>query len=328
MNQKDIDKIIREYLNGKDTPEGEALFNTWYDSQNDEASPLKNMSKAQKEKIRQEIFSKAKAGNSAPLQKTLKLPARKAFHGWYRIAAIWIGLLMLGTAYFVYQTQQPNWITYQTDYGEVKNITLPDGSGVTLNANSQLKYAASDENTSRRSASREVWLDGEAYFSVVHTADDQKFRVQTANLNVEVLGTEFNVNNRRGDTEVVLHTGKVKLGLHDNKETPELMMEPGELVAYSANNKHLTKKLVNTENYTHWRNQELILNNTSLAEIARVLEDYYGFEVSMQDKLKDIQLTATATLSLKDTEIILTAISEIYGIEVEKEGKQISFSNP
>ncbi len=323
MNQKDIDKIIHDYLAGKDSPEGEALFNAWYASHNDEASPLKNMSKAQKEKIRQEIFSKAKAGNSVPLQKTPKLPARKAFHGWYRIAAMWIGLLMLGAAYFVYQTQQPNWITYQTDYGEVKNIILPDGSGVTLNANSQLKYAASNKSTSR-----EVWLDGEAYFSVVHTADDQKFKVQTTNLNVEVLGTEFNVNNRRGDTEVVLHTGKVKLGLHDNKETPELMMEPGELVAYSANNKHLTKKLVNTENYTHWRNQELILNNTSLAEIARVLEDYYGFEVSMQDKLKDIQLTATATLSLKDTEIILTAISEIYGIEVEKEGKQISFSNP
>jgi len=325
MSQKDIDKIIHDYLAGKDSPEGEALFNAWYASHDDKASPLKNMSKAQKEKIRQEIFSKAKAGNSVPLQKTRKLPAQKPLHGWYRVAAVWIGLLIIGTAYFMYQTQQPDWVAYETGYGEVEQITLPDGSKVTLNANSRLRYTASDEYTA---ASRQVWLDGEAYFSVVHTTDDQKFKVQTANLNVEVLGTEFNVNNRRGDTEVVLHTGKVKLDLTDNKETPEVMMAPGEMVAYSSTNRQLTKKVVNPENYTNWRKQELTLNNTSLAEIARILEDYYGFEVSMPGELQDVQLSATATLSLKDTEIILTAISEIYGIEVEKEGKQISFSNP
>ena len=324
MSQKDIDKIIRDYLSGKPSPEGEELFNAWYASHQEETSPLEAMSAAEKEKIRQEIFSKVKGTHPVLSQKTRNLPVRKPVPNWYRMAAVWIGLLMLGTAYFVYQAQHPEWITYRTDYGEVQNLTLPDGSSVTLNANSQLKYAAAWEENSHR----EVWLNGEAYFSVVHTVNDQKFLVQTADLNVEVLGTEFNVSNRHGDTEVVLHTGKVKLGLTDNEETQEVVMAPGELVAYSATHRQLTKKLVNPENYTNWRNQELMLNNTSLAEIARVLEDYYGFEVNMPDDLKDIKLTATATLSLTNTEVILKAISEIYGIEVEQDGKRIKFSNP
>jgi ferric-dicitrate binding protein FerR (iron transport regulator) len=324
MNRKDIDKMIRDYLSGKPSPEGEELFNTWYASHDDETSPLDAVSKTEKDKIRLEIFEKVRA---AQPQKTRKLPEPvgwKSSQRWYGIAAVWIGLMMIGTAWFVYKAQQPAWVTYQTAYGEVENIILPDGSHVTLNANSQLKYTEAWE----RNTPREVWLEGEAYFSVVHTANDHKFQVQTADLNVEVVGTEFNVNNRRGDTEVVLHIGKVKLDLTHNNETPEVVMEPGELVAYSAANQQITKKIVDPQQYMSWRKQELILNNTSLTQIARVLEDYYGFEVSMPDDLKDINLSATAQLSLKDTDVILTALAEIYGIKVEKNGNQIIFSNP
>lgn len=327
MNRKDIDKLIRDYLSGKPSPEGEELFNAWYASHDDETSPLDAVSKTEKEKIRGEIFEKVKASHPAQPQKVRKFPEPWGWQSsqrWYGIAAVWIGLLIVSTAYFIYRAQQPEWVTYQTAYGKVENIILPDGSSVTLNANSHLKYAAAWEENSHR----EVWLDGEAYFSVVHTANDQKFLVQTADLNVEVLGTEFNVNNRRGDTEVVLHTGKVKLDLTHNKETPEVVMQPGELVAYSAANQQITKKIVDPQQYSSWCKQELMLNNTSLTQIARVLEDYYGFEVNIPDDLKDIKLSATAQLSLKDTDVILTAIAEIYGIKVEKNGNQIIFSNP
>jgi ferric-dicitrate binding protein FerR (iron transport regulator) len=327
MNRKDIDKLIRDYLSGKPSPEGEKLFNAWYASHDDESSPLDAVSETEKEKIRLEIFEKVRAVHPAQPQKARKLPESlgwKSSQRWYGIAAVWIGLMMIPLAYFVYKAQQPEWVTYQTAYGEVENIILPDGSNVTLNANSQIRYAATwEENTHR-----EVWLDGEAYFSVVHTANDQKFLVQTTDLNVEVLGTEFNVNNRRGDTEVVLHTGKVKLDLTYNKETPEVVMQPGELVAYSAANQQITKKIVDPDQYSSWRKQELMLNNTSLTQIARVLEDYYGFEVNIPDDLKDIKLSATAQLSLKDKDVILTAIAEIYGIKVEKNGNQIIFNNP
>ncbi|MEK6478980.1 FecR domain-containing protein [Catalinimonas sp. 4WD22] len=327
MSQKDLDKIIRDYLSGKPSQEGERLFNAWFDAApEDKVSPLEGLSSAEKEKLRKEIFAKATAAKSvqlSPLQE--KTQYVQGSRPWYRMAAVWVGILLLGFATLLYLNSQNNTTTVQTAFGEVKTISLPDGSEVTLNANSSLSYATDWEEN----PVRQVWLDGEAYFSVVHTQDDRKFEVHASQMNVEVLGTEFNVNNRRGDTEVVLHSGKVKLAVNKEDTSEEIFMEPGELVTFSENTQSLSKQIVNPENYSTWRNQELLLDNTSLAEIARALEDYYGFEVVIPDnELKDISLTATAKLSLKDTEVILSAISEIYGIEVEQKGKQIIFSNP
>lgn len=333
MSQKDLDKIIRDYLSGKHSPEGEELFNTWYASHNDATSPLDGMNSTEKEKLRQEIFAKVKATTAARPQKpptTSITPGRKLYPFWYRIAAVWAGLLLLAVAYYLYVGQQNDFTIVQTAYGEIKTITLPDGSEVMLNANSTLRYATNwKENTDIQQAPRQVWLDGEAFFSVVHTQHDQKFQVLTSNLNVEVLGTEFNVNNRRGDTRVVLQSGKVKLAIDNNDVPSELVMAPGEFVAYSEKDRSITKKMVNPQHYSAWRNQELILDNTSLAEIAWVLEDYYGFEVIIQDDtLKNIKISATATFSLKEKEVILSAISEIDGIEMKQEGNQLIFNNP
>jgi ferric-dicitrate binding protein FerR (iron transport regulator) len=328
MSRKDLDKIIRDYLSGKHTPEGEELFDAWYASHDDKTSPLDALSNAEKEKIRQEIFAKVKPAHPAQPQKVRKLQAPSGWKSpqrWYRIAAVWAGLLLLSLAWFVYTGHQDETTVIQTAYGEIKTVTLPDGSEVTLNANSTLRHAVAW----RDHTNRQVWLDGEAFFSVVHTNDERKFQVHTQHLNVEVLGTEFNVNNRRGDTQVVLHSGKVRLAINDEEATSEVVMTPGELVAYSGTYRSITKKLVNPQRYSAWRDQELMLDNTSLTEIAQALEDYYGFEVVIpEDTLKNIKLTATTTLSLKETEVILTAISEIYGIEVKQEGDRIVFSNP
>ena len=228
-------------------------------------------------------------------------------------------------AWFVYTGYPDETTVIRTAYGEIKTVTLPDGSEVTLNANSTLRHAAAWEDHTKR----QVWLDGEAFFSVVHTPDDRRFQVHTSHMNVEVLGTEFNVNNRRGDTQVVLQSGKVKLAISHDEATSEVLMAPGELVAYSGARHSIIKRIVDPQRYSAWRNQELILDNTSLAEIARALEDYYGFEVVIpEDTLKNIKLTATARLSLKETEVLLTAISEIYGIKVKQEGDRIVFTHP
>lgn len=330
MSQEDLDKIIRDYLSGKPSQEGEKLFNAWFDAvPEDKASPLEGLSSAEKEKLRKEIFAKATAAKSAQPQ-PLEAPTQRSNMQftrpwWQRMAAVWVGILLIGFASLLYFSAQNNTTTVQTAFGEVQTISLPDGSEVSLNANSTLSYATDWEEN----PVRQVWLDGEAYFSVVHTQDDRKFEVHTSQMNVEVLGTEFNVNNRHGDTEVVLHSGKVKLAVKKEDTSEEVFMEPGELVTFSENTQSLSRQIVNPENYSTWRNQELLLDNTTLAEIARALEDYYGFEVVISDnELKDIRLTATAKLSLKDTEVILSAISEIYGIEVEQKDNKIIFSNP
>ncbi|MGD1895272.1 MAG: FecR family protein [Cyclobacteriaceae bacterium] len=107
---------------------------------------------------------------------------------WYR-AAVVSGLVL--TAALVWFLLKADSLTeYATDYGEIRTLTLPDSSRVTLNANSAIHYAAKWDVD----VAREVWLDGEAYFSVTHTQNDQPFIVHvTDGLRVNVLGTEFNV---------------------------------------------------------------------------------------------------------------------------------------
>lgn len=85
---------------------------------------------------------------------------------------------------------------YATQYGEQRVVELPDHSVVSLNANSTLRFR---NDWSQANTLREVWLDGEAFFSVQKqegAAGPAKFIVHTNDLDVEVLGTRFNVSNR------------------------------------------------------------------------------------------------------------------------------------
>src|SRR5690606_18122735 len=125
---------------------------------------------------------------------------------WYRIAAVFAGLLLVSALLlWVYRTSDT---TYTTAFGEVKTILLPDSSEIILNANSTLSYATHWN----KSKAREVFLSGEAFFKVQEkpvASGYAKFVVHTGNLDIEVLGTQFNVHHRRNKTQVVLNSGKV-----------------------------------------------------------------------------------------------------------------------
>src|SRR5690606_18604809 len=102
----------------------------------------------------------------------------------------------------------------RTDYGERKPYLLPDGSYVMLNGNSSLKFTDWESD-----GIRQVWLDGEALFDVVHMSDDRPFIVRTAGgVDVNVLGTRFNVKMRKGTAEVLLQKGRVALKFRDSND--------------------------------------------------------------------------------------------------------------
>ena len=316
MNKKAIDKAIRDYLSGKPSEEGEALFNRWYASFDDTQDALPALSPAEKAQLGRDIFRKIEAKKNTPLKRTRKRwPAP-----WYQVAAVLTGLLITVSAYLIYQQWTNAATRYTTEYGEIKNIVLPDGSTVVLNANSSLRYAPDWQAHTDRC----VWLEGEAYFSVMHTPDNQRFLVQTDDVTVEVLGTEFNVSQRREDIQVVLSSGQVKLSIPHQRDTTKVLMQPGDLVSYSSGNQKITQQTVSPERHTAWKDQKLWLDNTSLAEIALFLEDYYGLQVTVSDSLKDLRLSATTEFTTKDEAVILNAIAEIYGIEVQREGQHLT----
>lgn len=235
-------------------------------------------------------------------------PARRKI--WtYGIAA---ALALFITFVFIYVQPKEVQQEISTSYGESRTVSLPDSTKVTLNSNSNLSFS--------RSGTNEVFLEGEAFFSVTHKVGTEKFIVHTKELNIEVVGTKFNVNSRRGNTKVILKEGKVIL--HKlNGDAEKLVMVPGEYVEFGKDGE-LKRKMVDADNYLEWRNNRLIFVGTSLREIGQLLEDNYGYEVVFGDtSIQEREFTGSS--SAVDIEELFEKLSRIYDLDVEKNGNKV-----
>src|SRR5690606_9506317 len=207
----------------------------------------------------------------------------------------------------------PKQTQYLTAFGETKEIILPDSSTVILNSNSKLTFV---DNWDDQMA-REIWIDGEAFFSVVHKVDNQPFKVLSSqNVAIEVLGTEFNVYNRAQETEVVLTSGIVTLSFPVKEKEGKILMNPGELVEFKESK--YERKKVNTSLYTSWKEKVLHLDETSLEEILKIAKDNYGIEIETEDE-EMLKQTASGSMPLGDAENFMEQISKIFNIEIVHE---------
>ena len=266
-----------------------------------------------------EIFSQIISRDALSVN-TAHTPPRHQFSAWVgKVAAAFIGVLFLAGIGWWYYNYEIRTALYTTTFGEVKTFILPDGTEVVLNANSTLRIC----NNTLEDSVREVWLEGEAFFSVNHTPDHRTFVVHTAHeLLIEVLGTEFNVNSREEKAIVVLNSGKVKVRLTEDSR-PDRIMNPGELIEYKAEDHHIDQKEVDTLLYTSWRNNLLVFRDTSLKKIAQLMTDNYGYEVKFEnDSLA--QLSFTGSVPANHPELLLQTLSVSFDLNVAQDGKRIT----
>ncbi|NER84933.1 MAG: DUF4974 domain-containing protein, partial [Leptolyngbya sp. SIO1D8] len=174
-----------------------------------------------------------------------------------------------------------------------------------------------------------VKLHGEAFFSVMHKENNQKFIVRSGDLSIEVLGTAFNVNNRRGNNKVILNEGSVRLDLssidwRDGDQSGEsyLLMEPGEMVEVNEDDKEISKKIVNPAIYSSWTENVLIFDKTPLEEVIKMIEDNYGYAV-YTNNLNVEDLDFTGELYSSELSLILEYLSETFDLQIKKENNKI-----
>jgi transmembrane sensor len=245
---------------------------------------------------------------------------RSAFRqSWFRVAAAITALLLVA---FAYWTLRDTRITYSTPYGTVAQVTLPDGSVVTLNGNSTLRLHPDWTGRNKR----EVWLEGEAFFAVTRQVSPggeyAKFTVHSSRLAVDVLGTKFNVTDRRGRTRVVLNEGKVSL--RPEGQTAALTMQPGELAELTGADEQITTKIVNPENYSSWTRSKLTFDNTPLGEVAGILEETYGLSVEIRNPAL-LNQTVTGSLPSDNAQILLEALSQSFELKITRQGNRVIF---
>lgn len=245
---------------------------------------------------------------------------QRSFPRWMgQVAAVFIGCLFLVGVYRWY-TGHTDTVRYTTQFGKTQSVTLPDGTKVTINANSELRVPVYQPEDSIR----EVWLEGEAFFSVRHTQDHRKFVVNTSHgLRIEVLGTQFNVNSREERATVVLNSGKVKVQVPTPEQQSQWVMKPGDLVEYKPEDQRVNQQKVDTTLYTSWRKNLLLFKDTSLKEIARLIGDNYGYEVTFEeDSLARLQFTGSVPAD--QPELLLTTLAKSFSLNITQHEQQIT----
>ena len=234
-----------------------------------------------------------------------------------RVAAVVLPLLLAGWWYFTRSVE----MLHSTHYGQTKSIGLPDGSVVVLNGNSSLKYESKWANY----AARQVWLTGEAYFKVTHQANHQRFLVHTRrNYTIEVLGTEFNVNDRQNTTKVVLQSGKIKLTVEQKAAVKSLTMQPGQLVEIDTTLRQMKLNTVKPELFTSWRQQKLVFEGTRFADITTMLRETYNLDVIVADP-RLLEEKITGTVPSGNVNELLTALAISLQLKYKQDNNQVKF---
>ncbi|RAJ74990.1 ferric-dicitrate binding protein FerR (iron transport regulator) [Chitinophaga dinghuensis] len=257
------------------------------------------------ETIKSAVWHNIQAGIATAGTPTRVVSIRRRIMKW---AAAILAPVALAGGYYLYANRTKH---FSTGNGQHMLVTLPDASTVMLNANSSLAYAKWN------SAKREVWIEGEALFDVKPSRIQlaAPFTVHAGKLNVEVLGTVFNIKSRRNRTEVYLQTGKVRVT--DPEHHTSIVLSPDEKVRYDITNYQLMKIPSSGLSTTAWKENKMELVNTSVKEIFEALQDQYGYAIVLQDS-SIANKTIQGTLSLRNINTVLFELSAILNVTIDK----------
>jgi ferric-dicitrate binding protein FerR (iron transport regulator) len=201
---------------------------------------------------------------------------------------------------------------YETGYGEIRTIVLPDSSRVTLNANSVLSIPRFGFG----GGTREVKLKGEAEFAVKHTVDHSKFIVRTPDkLEVKVLGTEFIVYSRERGSKVVLSQGSVQLRSLKELNPKPMLMKPGDVATMSMQGTLTLKHSESLSAHQAWKQRLFMFENTPVSEIAYQISEHFGVNVVVADSTL-ARRTIGGTFNASDPANVLKVLSDVLNARV------------
>ena len=239
-------------------------------------------------------------------------------------AAILLPVLLVTTLYLYTDSRQsfPSDMIVSTGKGERASMTLPDETKIALNYDSQVTY----DPEAFAKGERRIDFDGEGYlegYFQVKKDSRHPFVIHAQGLQVEVLGTVFNLLARNGDThsELFLEEGSVRLMSVLTGE--KVLLSPNQKAVLSVETGHIVvQTMENIAEASAWRKGDLIFRNEPLGNVLRTLEGCYGYKITTdcEDCLTD---EFTGTLPTWDINEVLEVLEKLYPLEIEIKGKEI-----
>ena len=265
--------ILYKFFEGKASPKEQRLIGQWLDESEKHKEVL----------VRERMVFDAMivSGGITDRQsvQSRKKRTRVVFMELLRVAAVILVMFLVGGYIYVRKMEEirlaNNIVTVPV--GQRVNLQLPDGTSVWLNASSEIIYPAYFSGSTR-----EIHLNGEAYFEVEHNAS-KPFIVHTETFDIKVLGTKFNVEAYTGmeGFTTALMEGSVEVTDRKNKDK-SVRLYPAQKVAFR--NGELCKSPIDNYDVYRWREGLICFKETRFADLMRQLEKNYGVRILINNE--------------------------------------------
>jgi ferric-dicitrate binding protein FerR (iron transport regulator) len=292
MDKQYFLKLLHKYRHGDLSREERNFLISYYNLFQQEPDVLDSLSAGEKEAFKQEIkqavWNKI-AQSEKPVSKLRYLQTN-----FVKLAAAAVLFFVLTAALYLAINRRPaagrmeSANLSSTQHRENRVIFLPDGSTVILSPESKLNYPSSFDGMEKR----EVFLEGQGFFDIRHNVS-RPFIVHTGKLKITVLGTAFNIKALPGDPQIIVTVkrGKVRVSNQDNILGD---ITPNEQISFDSEKQQSVKRKVNDERYLDWENRDLFVDNATISEAAKLLEDQYHVKIIISDSsISSERFTAT-----------------------------------
>jgi transmembrane sensor len=322
--QKFLSKKFKAYQNGHLPVHEKEIIDNWFDGKLAEAYTDPQETDPKDHLQAEELFEaiKQKIG-----------PKRKISwytNNWLRVACT---LLVLTGLAMLFSRQQPQdhqlqitWQTFRTAKGEVKKITLADGSMIWMNAETRIRVNANFSTASTRQLKMDV---GEAFFQV-HRDTLRPFSIATGNIVTTVLGTSFNIKSypELKTYKVAVASGKVKVAYTNGAKHNTLSkgLTKNQVLSYHHDTQKSDIKIQDVHNISQWRsNRNLFFDELNMAQIAAELSRQYNITVNVIGRQHADQ-TYTMQLEYQDISKVLQQIVLKTGITYQLSNKVLTLN--
>lgn len=295
MSKKDIRDLLDKYLAAQCTPSEREQVEKWLESVQREDNAWHTLGEPARERMLDAGYQNIKQSVSKE-GKVIPIGTRSKSN-WRMISAVAAAFLIGGLVFSfwssLFDSTTLQYIEVTADRGHRKEVTLPDGTHLWLNAGSRLTYSSVFNQITR-----EVSLEGEGFFKVAHNPE-KPFVVQTGHLRTKVLGTVFNVNayKENASVQVVLASGKVALEQQHSGGSiagPGMELTPNQAaIFYKLSGELVKQEITNVEDHYAWTEGRLVFQDTPVPEALQRLERAYGVTLTADGQIRNCTITGT-----------------------------------
>ena len=232
--------------------------------------------------------------------------------GWVARPLIPIGAIAAALAVMVVVANLPNASLepqrYASSIAETRDVTLADGSVITLGAKSAAEVTYEDDQR------RVALLSGQAFFDVARDPG-RPFVITAGGANIEVIGTRFDVTLIRDETRVGVVEGVVSVSTHDERSAAA-QLTAGQALTVTDNGVVGEIRLADLDTLTAWRNGRLIYKNAPLGDVVTSINRYTSRPVALAPEVDDA-LTITGAFRASEAEAVIRTIATAHDLSIE-----------